>query len=67
MCHHRRTVWDITKRFFHLTGSKKAQVKKFFENFPRFFSKISKIRDFQMTQYGDQMKLEVILRLMAEK
>ena len=47
--------------------TKKAQAKISFFNFRKFFQSFFRIRDFQMTQYGYQMKLEEILRLTAEK
>ena len=53
------------KTFFFET--KKAWAKKILENFLKFFSKFEIYKWPEMTQYGYEMKLEEILRLMAEK
>ena len=58
------------KTIFCIQLETKKSKAKFFFQFSKiriFKKKISKIRDFQMIQYGYEMKLEEILRLMAEK
>ena len=55
------------RTFFAFNWKLEKLRPKFFFNFRKFFHFFFKIRDFQMTQYRYEMKLEEILRLMTEK